>query len=102
MGQEDDREGVAAAPPEAPDGLEMAPEAMRELGRKVVELLVDRSEILALGRRHIRCGARGAYLLSRSALDKRKVWSRNRIAGLAPSSGSTVGRTASSPSSSAN
>ena len=49
MAQEVDRKGVAAAPPEAPDGLEMAPEAMRELGRKVVELLVDRSENVAKG-----------------------------------------------------
>ena len=49
MAQENDREGGAAAPPEAPDGLEMAPEAMRELGRKVVELLVDRSENVAKG-----------------------------------------------------
>ena len=49
MVQDDDRKQDAAATTQAPDGLQMAPEAMRELGRRVVELLVDRSENLPKG-----------------------------------------------------
>ena len=49
MSQENDSKGSAPKPPEAPDGLAMAPEAMRDLGCRVVELLVERSERLPEG-----------------------------------------------------
>jgi len=49
MGQGDGKERGAGATPEAVDGLAMAPEVMRELGGKVVELLVERSERLPEG-----------------------------------------------------
>ncbi len=40
MSEGDGKERGAGATPEAADGLAMSPEVMRELGGKVVELLV--------------------------------------------------------------